>query len=129
MLFKGTRRWLTEIILISAHVFIAQEIIVADGQLPEAEFNTIAHELSHAILEQMTLDKDSYDCEDMAKFGTYASYIVEQTKSIIEKLELGDLTDPNGTRTTLFIETRKPMTEAEILEWIKSNTRIIAQKA
>ena len=68
-------------------LYRTQEIIVADGQLPEAEFNTIAHELSHAILEQMTLDKDSYDCEDMAKFvGTYASYIVEQTKSIIEKL-------------------------------------------
>ncbi len=36
---------------------------------------------------------------------------------------------PNGTRTTVFIESRKPMTEAEILEWIKSNTKIIAQKA
>jgi len=68
-------------------LYRTQEIIVADGQLPEAEFNTLAHEITHAIIEQMTLDKDNYDCEDIAKFvGTYASYIVEQTKSIIDKL-------------------------------------------
>ncbi len=64
-----------------------QEIFIAYGQPQESEYNTIAHELTHAVLYQMTLDKDNYDCEDMAKFvGTYASYIVEQTKSIIEKL-------------------------------------------
>lgn len=36
---------------------------------------------------------------------------------------------PNGIRSTLYIETRKKLTEAEILEWIKSNTKIIAQRA
>lgn len=36
---------------------------------------------------------------------------------------------PNGIRTTVFIETRKKLTEQEILEWIKSNTKIIAKRA
>lgn len=32
---------------------------------------------------------------------------------------------PNGTRTTVCIPDRKVKTEAEILEWVKGNTKII----
>ena len=55
-----------------------QEIFIAYGQ--EREYNTIAHELTHAFY-QMTLDKDRLRIwkSDIRKF-------VEQTKSIIEKL-------------------------------------------
>jgi len=74
--------------ILGACLYRTQEIIIADEQLPESEFNTIAHELSHAILEQMTLNKDNYDNEDIAKFvGTYASYIVELTKDIQKQLK------------------------------------------
>ena len=63
-----------------------QEIFIADGQTEEAERNTICHEIAHAVLEQMTLEKENYDGEDMAKFvGTYAHDILELTSKIIKE--------------------------------------------
>ena len=70
-------------------LYRTHEIFIAEGQPSESELNTLYHELTHAIIYQMTLHKDSYDDEDMAKFvGTYADYIVSLAQEILRRTNL-----------------------------------------